>query len=126
MHFVAQALVKGVQEGRLQPSDVTEDLVSNCLYTAPCSQVDLLIRTSGETRLSDFMLWQAGLSSLAFTTVLWPEFSLMDLAWSVLDYQRGYKHLIQVSHIAVSLNTNSICVAVPNKAFGTSLFLELR
>ena len=63
------------------------------LYTAGCPPVDLLIRTSGETRLSDFLLWQSRHALLVFTGVLWPDFGFLDLAAAVLRYQRAHPHL---------------------------------
>lgn len=63
------------------------------LYTAGCPPPDILIRTSGETRLSNFLLWQCAASHLAFCKVLWPEFSLRHLIWIILDYQRSIADL---------------------------------
>nr|AJU57197.1 dehydrodolichyl diphosphate synthase [Dunaliella viridis] len=67
---------------------------SNCawedgLYTQGCPPVDLLIRTSGETRLSDFMLWQCRHAHLVFTPVLWPDFGFLDLLSALVGYQRA-------------------------------------
>jgi undecaprenyl diphosphate synthase len=59
-------------------------------------QVDILVRSSGETRMSDFMLWQSALACVSFHEVLWPDFSLLDLARSVLDYQRSFDSLCAV------------------------------
>lgn len=56
----------------------------------------MLIRSSGETRLSDFMLWQCGNSYLSFQEVLWPDFSLIDLAWSIVGYQKSHGALQRV------------------------------
>ncbi|KAF4524487.1 hypothetical protein B566_EDAN013102 [Ephemera danica] len=69
--------------------DVSEELVSRCLYTSTSPEPDLLIRTSGETRLSDFLLWQVSYCCLYFTPVLWPEFSIWTLLKAVLYYQRS-------------------------------------
>lgn len=62
-------LRRGVQDGTLDETDVTPRLLEHCLYTAESSPPDLLVRTSGETRLSDFLLWQTQFSSLFFTKV---------------------------------------------------------
>ncbi|EFN55960.1 hypothetical protein CHLNCDRAFT_10741, partial [Chlorella variabilis] len=58
------------------------------LYTRGCPPVDLLVRTSGETRLSDFLLWQCRHALLVFTPVLWPDFGFLDLVAAVLEFQR--------------------------------------
>lgn len=60
-----------MEEGLLESQDVTEDLLAETLYTGPHSQVDLLVRTSGETRLSDFLLWQTSLASVQVVPVFW-------------------------------------------------------
>ncbi|KAL6759386.1 putative undecaprenyl diphosphate synthase-domain-containing protein [Haematococcus lacustris] len=70
----------GQQSGLLQPQDVTQGLMLRCLRTEACPPVDLLIRTSGETRLSDFLLWQCAHAQLAFVETLWPDFSFLDFA----------------------------------------------
>ncbi|KAM4796383.1 dehydrodolichyl diphosphate synthase complex subunit DHDDS [Rhinophrynus dorsalis] len=80
----------GVQEGLLDPSDVSESLLDHCLYTANSPDPDLLIRTSGEVRLSDFLLWQTSHSCLVFQSVLWPEYTFWNLCEAVLRYQ--YNH----------------------------------
>lgn len=79
-------------------SDVDSSLLESCLYTAPCQPVDLVLRTSGEVRLSDFLLWQSSYSLLSFVRVLWPEFSRWDLYGAVLFYQQHYNQL-QVSDV---------------------------
>ncbi|KAL6011948.1 hypothetical protein ACLOJK_002414 [Asimina triloba] len=62
-------------------------------YLGELPEVDILVRTSGETRLSNFLLWQAGFSYLGNPKVLWPEFSLWDLFWAVLQFQRVHPFL---------------------------------
>ncbi|KJE93643.1 dehydrodolichyl diphosphate synthase [Capsaspora owczarzaki ATCC 30864] len=84
-------IATGLSEGRLQESDITEDLFERCMYTADAP--DLFVRTSGEVRLSDFMLWQSAFSHMYFAEVLWPEFSLWDLFVAVLHYQRNHNHV---------------------------------
>eukprot|EP00123_Amoebidium_parasiticum_P012733 comp21541_c0_seq1/m.30005 comp21541_c0_seq1/g.30005 ORF comp21541_c0_seq1/g.30005 comp21541_c0_seq1/m.30005 type:complete len:348 (-) comp21541_c0_seq1:41-1084(-) len=90
-HEMTQA-VKGiasaVETGKLQPWEVCEDLIDQALYTGENPEVDVCVRTSGEVRLSDFLLWQTSFSLLEFMHVMWPEFSLWHLAVAVLDYQR--------------------------------------
>ncbi|KAK3096619.1 hypothetical protein FSP39_001745, partial [Pinctada imbricata] len=83
-------IAEGVSQGHLKESDVSEDLIEQCLYTSRSAHPDLLIRTSGEVRLSDFLLWQSSYSCLAFVKVLWPEFSVWHLYAAVLQYQRNH------------------------------------
>eukprot|EP00128_Syssomonas_multiformis_P000897 Colp12_sorted_trinity150504_noHs@36201 len=86
---VMKELAVGVASGKIQSSDIDEELVTRCLYTQECTPPDLLVRTSGEVRLSDFLLWQSSDAVLSFLNVLWPEFSLWDLVLSVLHYQHA-------------------------------------
>ena len=62
------------QAGRLKPEDIDAVLFSRCLYTAALPDSDLLIRTSGEYRLSNFLLWQSAYTELYVTETLWPDF----------------------------------------------------
>ena len=71
----------------------TAAALDGALYTRGCPPVDLLVRTSGETRLSDFLLWQCRHALLVFTAVLWPEFGFLDLVAAVQEYQRQHPHL---------------------------------
>eukprot|EP00124_Ichthyophonus_hoferi_P001868 Ihof_evm8s110 gene=Ihof_evmTU8s110 len=89
-----KAIAVGVEEGKLNASDVCEDLIEQALYTGESVELDVLVRTSGEVRLSDFLLWQSSYSLLVFMRTLWPEFSIRDLASAVLDYQRQYRHMM--------------------------------
>ncbi|KAH3738334.1 hypothetical protein DPMN_044968 [Dreissena polymorpha] len=83
-------VVMGVEEGVLQESDISDQLLERCLYTNHSSNPDLLIRTSGEVRLSDFLLWQSTFSVLSFLEVLWPDFSIWHLYAAIIHYQRNY------------------------------------
>ncbi|MBL4877830.1 MAG: undecaprenyl diphosphate synthase family protein, partial [Hyphomonas sp.] len=74
----ARALSADVASGAVLPSDVTEEVLASYLDTADMPDPDLLVRTSGEYRLSNFLLWQAAYSELVFFDVLWPDF---DRAW---------------------------------------------
>jgi undecaprenyl diphosphate synthase len=75
-------------EGRLGSLRVDEDLIAAHLYTGSCPPPDLLIRTSGEMRLSNFLLWQIAYSELYVTETLWPDFSRAHLLAAVLEYQK--------------------------------------
>ena len=71
--------------GRLK---IDEDMIASSLYTASSPDPDLLIRTSGEMRISNFLLWQIAYSELYVTETLWPDFSRADLLQAVLEYQK--------------------------------------
>jgi undecaprenyl diphosphate synthase len=83
----ARLLAEDVLKGVKQLEDIDEDALRTKLYTAPWSDPDLLIRTSGEFRLSNFLLWQVAYAELYMTPVLWPDFARRDLFQSILDYQ---------------------------------------
>jgi len=74
-----QQLARQVATGDLHPDQINESLFANHLQTAPAPDVDLVIRTSGEQRLSNFLLWQAAYAELAFSKTLWPDFSRQEL-----------------------------------------------
>jgi undecaprenyl diphosphate synthase len=70
------------------PDEIDEETISNALYTRGQPDPDLLIRTAGERRLSNFLLWQMAYSEIYVTDVLWPDFTKADLYEAILDYQR--------------------------------------
>ncbi|XP_034489994.1 dehydrodolichyl diphosphate synthase complex subunit DHDDS [Drosophila innubila] len=72
----------------LQPTDINERLLEACLYTRHSPPPDLVFRTSGETRLSDFMMWQIKSSVLYFTNVLWPQITIWNFMAGIVAYQR--------------------------------------
>jgi undecaprenyl diphosphate synthase len=82
-----RTLARQVQQGCLAVDDITEVLFAASLDTADLPEVDLLIRTSGEKRLSNFLLWQSAYAELYFTPVLWPDFRSDDLLRALLDFQ---------------------------------------
>ncbi|HUA61773.1 MAG TPA: isoprenyl transferase [Verrucomicrobiae bacterium] len=75
-------------EGSLDSLKLDEDLIATSLYTASCPDPDLLIRTSGEMRISNFLLWQIAYAELYVTDTLWPDFTRTDLLQAVLEYQK--------------------------------------
>jgi len=77
-----------IKAGQLEPKDITGKLFSNELYTAGLDDVDLLIRTSGELRISNFLLWQIAYAELYFTEVYWPDFSGLEFLKAIQDYQK--------------------------------------
>ena len=84
----ARRLAERVLEGTLVPGEIDEDALEAELYTAGDPDPDLLIRTSGELRVSNFMLWQLAYTELYVTPVLWPDFTREHLFAAILDYQR--------------------------------------
>ncbi len=74
-------------EGNLDALEITEEAISAHLYTAGLKDPDLLIRTSGEMRISNFLLWQIAYSELYVTETLWPDFTRMELLEAIADYQ---------------------------------------
>ena len=84
----ARRLVCDVQEGKLKPEDIDESRLQQYLYTHDLPDPDLLIRTSGETRISNFLLWQLAYTELYFTPTLWPDFRRREFLLALLEYQR--------------------------------------
>ena len=76
-----------VHEGRLKAEEIDDSVINDHLYTRGQPDVDFLIRTSGELRLSNFMLWQISYAELYFTDKLWPDFSVRDLHEALIEYQ---------------------------------------
>ncbi len=84
----ARLLAEEVLKGTKRLEDLDEDAIQRHLYTAPWGDPDFLIRTSGEQRLSNFLLWQLAYTELYVTPVLWPDFTRQHLFAAILDYQR--------------------------------------
>jgi undecaprenyl diphosphate synthase len=83
-----RALAVRVRTGELSPEDISEAHVSQALYTDGVPDPDLLIRTSGEMRISNFLLWQIAYTELWITSTLWPDFGPGDLYRALVDFQR--------------------------------------
>jgi undecaprenyl diphosphate synthase len=84
----AQALVRAAAAGTLAPGAIDEDALGGALSTAGLPPVDLVIRTSGEQRLSNFLLWEAAYAELYFTPCLWPDFGAAELQAALASYSR--------------------------------------
>jgi undecaprenyl diphosphate synthase len=82
-----QKLARQAQAGHLDPKDITEELFALQLYTHNLKDPDLLIRTSGELRLSNYLLWQCAYTEIYVTDVLWPDFNREVFHQALLDYQ---------------------------------------
>ncbi|MBE6836455.1 MAG: isoprenyl transferase [Ruminococcus sp.] len=81
-----QEIAKKVQRGEISPEDIDEKLITENLYTAEAPPVDLIIRPSGELRLSNFLIWQAAYAEYYFTDILWPDFKPEDLEKAVKSF----------------------------------------
>jgi len=81
-------IARAVRSGTLQLEDITPTTLGHFLYTAGLPDPDLLIRTGGEVRLSNFLLWQASYTELYFTEVLWPDFRGNDLLRAIIEFQQ--------------------------------------
>jgi len=83
-----RAAVRRLMDEGHAPDELTEDRVGNELYTRTMPDLDLLIRTSGELRISNFLLWQVAYSEIYVTDTLWPDFRRVHLLEAIVDYQR--------------------------------------
>ncbi|NEU07803.1 isoprenyl transferase [Flavihumibacter sp. R14] len=84
----ARSLALDVRDGNLNPEDINERIFASRLNTADIPDPELMIRTSGEYRISNYLLWQLAYSELYFTPKLWPDFRREDLYEAVIDYQK--------------------------------------
>ena len=84
----ARLFAQDVADGKRQPSELTEDILSTYLYSADVPDPELIIRPSGEQRTSNFLLWQSAYSEYVFMNVLWPDFSPADLDEAIAEYHR--------------------------------------
>lgn len=119
-HEIANAVKEmawGVEQGLIKSSDVSEVLLSECLYSSNSPNPDLLIRTSGEVRLSDFLLWQTSYSCLVFQSVLWPEYSFWNLCEAILQFQLSHRsiqkarELHREEQVLQQMESDRTCVA---------------
>jgi undecaprenyl diphosphate synthase len=83
-----KAMAIAVRSGHLRPNEINESLFSDYLYTAGLPDPDLLIRTSGEMRISNFLIWQTSYTEMYVTDVLWPDFGRDDLFLAIIEYQK--------------------------------------
>jgi undecaprenyl diphosphate synthase len=84
----SRAAVRRLLDEGGKPDELTEERISNELYTRSLPDLDLLVRTSGELRISNFLLWQSAYSEIYVTETLWPDFRRQQLLEAVVDYQR--------------------------------------
>ena len=87
----AKSLVQDVQSGRISADDITEQMISDRIYTAGQPDPDLIVRPSGEYRLSNFLTWQSAYSEFWFSDILWPDFTTDDVNRMLADYQQRHR-----------------------------------
>lgn len=90
-------IARSIESGKLKSSDINEDIFSHELCLSDVPDPELLIRTSGECRISNFLLWQIAYSELYFTETLWPDFRRDDLYKAIIEYQNRERRFGQVS-----------------------------
>jgi len=93
----ARKISQKVLDGKLQPAEITEQVVSQHLNTAGYPDPELMIRTSGEYRISNYLLWQLAYAELYFTPKLWPDFRKEDLYEAIINYQQRERRFGKVS-----------------------------
>lgn len=93
MRRAIRKILDDYSDKKLQKDQITEGLISQYLDTAPWGDPDLLIRTSGEMRISNFLLWQVSYSEIHVTDVLWPDFTHEDLLRAFIDFQQRERRL---------------------------------
>ncbi len=92
-------IAQAVRDGRIDPAAINEAMISEHLYTAGLPDPDLLIRTSGEQRISNFMLWQLAYTELYITPTLWPDFRRDDLRAAIHEYQKRERRFGRVTSV---------------------------
>ena len=84
----ARLVAEDVKNGKINPEDIDENYLGKYMYTADVPEVDLIIRPSGEERLSNFLLWQAAYAEFWYSEINWPDFSEKDMERAIIDYQK--------------------------------------
>ena len=103
----ARELAQMALDGKISPEDITEETISEHLSTAGIPDPDLLIRTGGEQRISNFLLWQCAYSELYFTDVLWPDFDNDVFIEALLDFQNRERRFGMTSDQVASTDTHN-------------------
>ena len=96
----ARALVREARAGTLTPEEVTEETLSQRLYQTAVPDPDLLIRTGGDLRVSNYMLWEIAYSEIWVTPTLWPDFRARDVYLALAEYQRRRRRFGKVDDVA--------------------------
>jgi len=101
---VIRNISKKIVNNRLKAEEIDEKIINNHLYTFSLPDVDFLIRTSGEKRISNFLLWQIAYAELYFTNTLWPDFRKENLYKAILDYQNRERRFGKTSEQIDKIN----------------------
>ena len=83
-----RSLARAAQSGRISPEEITDDIFRKCLFSPDVPDPDLMVRTGGDHRISNFLLWQVAYAELWFTDVLWPDFAAEHLDKAIADFQK--------------------------------------
>uniref|UniRef100_A0A1I7Y8R4 Alkyl transferase n=1 Tax=Steinernema glaseri TaxID=37863 RepID=A0A1I7Y8R4_9BILA len=97
-----QFVKRGIEKELISKCDINEELISRCLDTRNSLPIDMLVRTSGEKRLSDFMLWQCADCYCHFEDVLWPDFGFWQLCKAIMSYQMRYTEIEKLKSAKVN------------------------
>lgn len=101
---VIKNISKKVVNKQIEIEEISENIINNHLYTFPLPDVDLMIRTSGEKRISNFLLWQIAYAELYFTDTLWPDFRMDSLCNAIVDYQNRERRFGKTSEQIEKIN----------------------
>ncbi|MHB1106573.1 MAG: isoprenyl transferase [Lutibacter sp.] len=101
---VIRNISKKVVNNQIELEEINENIINNHLYTFSLPDVDLLIRTSGEKRISNFLLWQIAYAELYFTDTLWPDFRKENLFNAIIDYQQRERRFGKTSQQIEKIN----------------------
>lgn len=100
-------MIQDVKDGKLDPEDIDTCLIETYLNTHSIPDPELLIRTSGERRISNFMLWQLAYTELYFSQVLWPDFRKKDLYEAIIDFQRRDRRFGRIKQDVAAVTVNN-------------------
>ena len=101
-HYWEEEYPQEVKDNKISIEDINEDVFERHLYTKNIPPVDLLIRTSGEVRISNFLLWQIAYAELQFLDMFWPDFSEEDLYQCIINYQNKERRFGKISEQIVN------------------------
>ncbi len=110
-----QMIAHDIKSGKLEPEEITEEIFSTYLQTAHLPDPDLIIRTSGEMRLSNFLLWESAYSEIYFSKKYWPEFRRNDLYEAIIDYSRRERRFGKISAQIRSESSDLMAVSTKPK-----------
>jgi undecaprenyl diphosphate synthase len=106
-------IAEAVRRGELKPEDITDEVFEKHLTTYGMPHPDLLIRTSGEFRISNFLLWQLAYTEIHITDCYWPDFRRQKLYEAIIDFQRRERRFGMTSEQLAALNTNTRVPMIP-------------